>query len=337
MSYPKGVTGSAALTLVLLMVMLGMGMFAGEVAPLVEDNTVSASGRSFGLIADSMMLEDRSKYDFEETVARFEEEVEAAGWGILNYHDMQEVKAGHGFEVDEVKVFDLCSAEYSAEILELDDERIVSPFMPCRVSIYNKSDGNTYIARMNSPLVAGFFGGTIDEVMQTAAEETEAIIDEVTVEDTQRGNSAVNLRAGAAYSTLADDDIEAGSAYSLYMGPRVNLTPTVGMTAEYNRYFGDDLSLNGLSAGLFYEWPEAAEDLDVILGGDIGYYFGEVDDVDLESGFGFRINTELSYQIEREIALNVSPGYRYLNLDNEEGESLDLSGFEMRAGLEYTF
>lgn len=162
MNYKNGVTGPAALTLVLLMVMLGMGMFAGEIAPLAVENTVSASGQSFGLIADSMILEDRSKYDFEETVARFEEEVEAAGWRILNYHDMQEVKARHGFEVDEIKVFDLCSAEYSAEILELDHERIVSPFMTCRVSIYNKSDGNTYIARMNSPLVAGFFGGTID-------------------------------------------------------------------------------------------------------------------------------------------------------------------------------
>ncbi len=85
------------------------------------------------------MLEDESKYDFETTISNFEEEVNSAGWKISMVHDMQETLKGFGHDVREIKVYELCSSKYSAEILKLDYERIVSPpMMPCRVSIYTK-------------------------------------------------------------------------------------------------------------------------------------------------------------------------------------------------------
>ncbi len=124
-----------------------------------------------------MMHEDASNFDFDTTIERFEEALDEGGWSVLTVHDMQAVLEGHGHDVDRIKIYELCSSEYSAEILTLDDERIVSPLMPCRVSIYEKSDGNTYIARMNSTLMARPFGGVINEVMQKAALETEDIID----------------------------------------------------------------------------------------------------------------------------------------------------------------
>jgi uncharacterized protein (DUF302 family) len=124
-----------------------------------------------------MMMEDESKYGFEETVDIFEKEVKAAGWKIAGLHDMKEILDGFGYDVDNIKIFELCSSKYSAVILEEDDERIVAPLMPCRVAIYEKSDGKTYITRMNSALMAKPFGGLIDEVMQLAASETEVIID----------------------------------------------------------------------------------------------------------------------------------------------------------------
>ncbi len=126
-----------------------------------------------------MILEDESPYDFEETISRFEREVEEAGWSIVGYQDMQEILEGHGHEVIDIKIFELCSARYSAIILKEDDERKVSPLMPCRVSIYKKSNGNTYITRLNSLLMARPFGGLINEVMQDAAAETEEIIAKV--------------------------------------------------------------------------------------------------------------------------------------------------------------
>jgi len=126
-----------------------------------------------------MMLEDETKYDFETTVQVFEDKVNEAGWSILTTHDMQETLKGHGHDVMSVKIFELCSSKYSAEILKLDDERIVSPLMPCRVAIYEKSNGKTYIARMDSELLAKPFGGVINDVMQRAASEIEEVIVQV--------------------------------------------------------------------------------------------------------------------------------------------------------------
>ncbi|MFO8028255.1 MAG: DUF302 domain-containing protein [Cyclonatronaceae bacterium] len=126
-----------------------------------------------------MMLEDESRYDFDTTVEQFEQAVSDAGWSILTVHDMQETLSGHGHDVHSVKIFELCSARYSAEILKLDDERIVAPLMPCRIAIYKKSDGKTYISRMDSELLARPFGGVIKDVMQVAAVEMEDVIAQV--------------------------------------------------------------------------------------------------------------------------------------------------------------
>ncbi|MCC5914006.1 MAG: DUF302 domain-containing protein [Balneolaceae bacterium] len=123
-----------------------------------------------------MMLEDESAHDFETTIEVLEQELDNAGWSVLTVHDMQETLEGHGHDVMSVKIYELCSSKYSAEILQLDDERIVSPMMPCRVAIYEKSNGNTYIARMDSELLAKPFGGVINEVMQSAASEIEDVL-----------------------------------------------------------------------------------------------------------------------------------------------------------------
>lgn len=150
------------------------GLVVGALA-LVLGAVIALAG-VFAAAPSMMMLEDESVYGFDETVSAFEREVKAAGWKIAGLHDMKQILAGFGHDVLNVKIYELCSSKYSAVILERDDERIVSPLMPCRVAIYEKSDGKTYITRMNSILMAKPFGGLIDEVMQKAAGETEVIL-----------------------------------------------------------------------------------------------------------------------------------------------------------------
>jgi uncharacterized protein (DUF302 family) len=138
-----------------------------------------ALGIGFYSMPSFMMLEDESPHDFATTTEVFEQEVTAAGWKVLTAHDMQAKLAGFGHDVDAVKIYELCSSKYSAEILALDDERIASPLMPCRGAIYEKSNGRTYIGRMNSNLMAKPFGGVISDVMEVAAAETEVVIEKV--------------------------------------------------------------------------------------------------------------------------------------------------------------
>ncbi|MBN4050952.1 MAG: hypothetical protein COA82_08540 [Alkaliphilus sp.] len=133
----------------------------------------------FFTMPSMMLLEDQSNYDFETSVEKFGEAVKDNGWKVVVIHDMKETLAGFGHDVMEVKIFELCSSRHSVRILELDDERIVSALMPCRVAIYKKSNGNTYVSRMNSKLMAIPMGGVIADVMGLASSETEVILESI--------------------------------------------------------------------------------------------------------------------------------------------------------------
>lgn len=125
-----------------------------------------------------MMQETESPYDFTHTTERFETTVEnTAGWKILGTLDLQAKMDAHGYDVERITVYEICSPDYAVNILECDDERLVSPMMPCRVSIYEKSNGQTYVGRMNSGLMARLFGGVVQRTMADAHADAETMIE----------------------------------------------------------------------------------------------------------------------------------------------------------------
>lgn len=128
-------------------------------------------------------IENRSKYNFEETVAQFQSIVtETEGWKILHTYDLQKSMEKHGYKVLKVQVFSLCNPEYSSKILFSNQERVISSMMPCRVSIYVKTDGFTYISTMNSAGMASKIGGLVDEVMTDASSDVDAIINKLLID-----------------------------------------------------------------------------------------------------------------------------------------------------------
>jgi uncharacterized protein (DUF302 family) len=131
---------------------------------------------AYNMAEKMMLLEDRSVYGFEETIVSLEESIIKSGWKIPVVHDLQETMASFGKEVDEVVVYELCHPEHAYRILKEGDERIVSALMPCRVAVYKKKDGYTYISRMNSGLMGKMMSGVVPEVMGIASLETEEIL-----------------------------------------------------------------------------------------------------------------------------------------------------------------
>jgi len=107
---------------------------------------------------ESTFLESESKYNFTETVEKLTAEIEKNTWKLSVVHDLQETLKKNGSEVLPIKVFALCHPKYSSKILSRDEERIVSTLMPCRISVYEKSNGKTYISRMNTGVLAKTFG-----------------------------------------------------------------------------------------------------------------------------------------------------------------------------------
>jgi uncharacterized protein (DUF302 family) len=149
----------------------------GGVAGLIVG--VLVTGLIISNAAPSMMImEDESKFgDFDQTVAAFEESVKVHGWKMPAVHDLQKTMKKLGkSEVKAVKVFELCHPDHAHKILEKDDERVVTSLMPCRVAIYERTDGKVYVSRMNSGLMASFMDGVIPEVMSDASAENEEIL-----------------------------------------------------------------------------------------------------------------------------------------------------------------
>ncbi len=128
-------------------------------------------------IMGNMFIESQSPYDFSTTVEKFTKEIESKFWKIANIYDLQKTLENLGKVVLPVKVFSLCHPNQSGKILEKDSARILSSMMPCRVSVYEKNDGKTYISRMNSNIIAKGFSGIIEEVMTSSATEVEKIIE----------------------------------------------------------------------------------------------------------------------------------------------------------------
>jgi hypothetical protein len=64
-----------------------------------------------------------------------------------------------------------CSTKYSKPILNDDKTRILSILMPCKITVYKKSDGKVYIGTMNAGLMGKMFGPMVGEIMGKVAED----------------------------------------------------------------------------------------------------------------------------------------------------------------------
>ncbi len=123
-----------------------------------------------------MLKENKSKHDFQTTIEEIEKSVEAAGWKVPHVNDLQATMKKFGKDVRQVKVYEICQPDHAYKILSQDDERIASAFMPCRVAVYEKSDGSVYLSRMNSGLMSRPMKSIIRNTMNDAARETEDIL-----------------------------------------------------------------------------------------------------------------------------------------------------------------
>ena len=99
---------------------------------------------------NQIVLEHQSRFGFDKTVEMLIADAEKREWKVPAVHDLQQSLAKSGKTVKPVKVIEICKPEYSGQMLELNDERIISVMMPCRISVYEKEDGLTYVSLINA-------------------------------------------------------------------------------------------------------------------------------------------------------------------------------------------
>jgi len=129
---------------------------------------------------ENMFIEIQSSYDFDQTFEKLSGAIIDGGWKISITHDLQGTLNKSGIEVLPVKVIELCNPALASQILLDNDARKYSSMLPCRISVYLKDDGKTYISMINSALMASQIGGTVEQVMKGAFSAAEKFIAVVT-------------------------------------------------------------------------------------------------------------------------------------------------------------
>ena len=128
---------------------------------------VAALLLAWNSIGGLMFSERLSPYSVEETAARIQQNIQAAGngWTISGLRNPAKPVEADGGNVLPVLLIEACSTKYSGPILKDDEVRFLSLLMPCKISVYKKSDGKVYIGYLNAGLIGRLFGPMVGEIM----------------------------------------------------------------------------------------------------------------------------------------------------------------------------
>jgi uncharacterized protein (DUF302 family) len=131
------------------------------------------------MATNQIIIEHVSPFNVETTVEKLVAAATKLEWQNPAIHNLQNSLAKAGKEVRPVQVIEICKPEYSGKMLEKSDERIVSVMMPCRISVYEKADGKTYVALLNMASMTSGMGATAVEAIKGATDESFAIVKSV--------------------------------------------------------------------------------------------------------------------------------------------------------------
>lgn len=130
-------------------------------------------------MAGSLMFEERvSPFTMEETVARIQHNVEAAGngWSLSGLRYPVRPLEAEGINALPVMLIEACSTKYSGPILKDDSVRFLSLLMPCKIGVYKKNDGKVYIGILNAGLIGRMFGSLVGDTMSHVVKDQESFL-----------------------------------------------------------------------------------------------------------------------------------------------------------------
>ena len=126
---------------------------------------VFVAALAYNFMGSLMFREIPSPFGVEETVARIQQNIQNTGngWALSGLRNPAKAVQNDGGNVLPVLMIEACSTKYSGPILKDDSVRFLSILMPCKISVYKKNDGKTYIGMMNAGLFGKLFG--VGEIM----------------------------------------------------------------------------------------------------------------------------------------------------------------------------
>ena len=112
----------------------------------------------FGVIflRNSLINEYQSKLGFKETLVQLGDEVKSVNGWMARTSSCSLPNPEDGSRAVALK---LCNGEYASELMNDEGARKTAAMIPCTFAVYQKSDGKTYISRLNMKLLGSLLGG----------------------------------------------------------------------------------------------------------------------------------------------------------------------------------
>jgi len=126
--------------------------------------------------ANQLIIEQVSPFGVTSTIEKLIDSASKKGWQSPAVHDLQQSLAKSGKQVKPVQVVEICKPEYSGKMLEKNHERIASVLMPCRISVYEKEDGKTYVSLLNMAELVSGFPSEAEKAIRSATDESFEIV-----------------------------------------------------------------------------------------------------------------------------------------------------------------
>jgi uncharacterized protein (DUF302 family) len=128
----------------------------------------------------AMMAEKKSRLGFKETVAALQESARKHGWEVGPVVDMQDamLKAGHK-NARPFTMMALCKRDLAENLLKAQAAQRAMPFAPCRISVFEGTDGKVYIAKANTEFMAQMATPVFEPLLKRIAEEEATLLRDI--------------------------------------------------------------------------------------------------------------------------------------------------------------
>ena len=124
----------------------------------------------------TILSEQQSRFDFEQTVEQLQTNAAHLGYVVPIVHDMQASMHKAGIKVAPAKIIELCHGARAKEIITSDMDRFNMTMLPCRLAVYEKADGLTYISWTNYDQFSQLEHGASLNVFRQVASDYDEII-----------------------------------------------------------------------------------------------------------------------------------------------------------------
>lgn len=116
----------------------------------------------------------RTRRPFQDAILTVLQVVEKKGWALLQVYDLQERLQAKGFQIEKIKIIEICSAKHASLLLAKDKR--VSLCMPCKINVYEE-EGTIKIATMKPTVMGLIFSDMPNENLELLEKELKEMVD----------------------------------------------------------------------------------------------------------------------------------------------------------------